>query len=114
MDELTTRSDGTPTVVDLRGEIDVATADDLRAQIAELVKEGRYELILNLDQVTFMDSSGLGALVAGLRRVQHHGGHLELVCSQQRLLALFRITGLSEAFRIHDTVAAALSRPAPL
>jgi anti-sigma B factor antagonist len=114
MNELTVHSGGPPTVVDLRGEIDVATAGDVRTQIWTLVRNGQHELILDLDQVTFMDSSGLGMLVSGLRRVQHHGGYLELVCSQERLLMLFRITGLNETFRIHDTVAAALSRPVPL
>jgi len=56
-----------------------------------------------------MDSTGLGVLVGGLKRVRTHEGSLELVCTQERLLKIFRITGLAKVFAIHGSQADALA-----
>ncbi len=55
-------------------------------------------------KVEFLDSTGLGVLVGGLKRVRAHDGSLDLVCTQERILKIFRITGLTKVFGIHDTV----------
>ena len=101
---LSTREvDGT-TIVAVGGEIDVYTAPKLRECITGLVDEGHRDLIIDLEQVEFMDSTGLGVLVGGLKRVRTHEGSLELVCTQERLLKIFRITGLAKVFVIRDSV----------
>jgi anti-sigma B factor antagonist len=97
------------TVVTVGGEIDVYTAPKLRDQITELVNAGRYSLIVDLEAVEFLDSTGLGVLVGGLKKVRAHDGTLSLVCNQDRLIKIFRITGLAKVFTIHDSEAAALS-----
>jgi anti-sigma B factor antagonist len=56
-----------------------------------------------------LDSTGLGVLVGGLRRVRAHDGSLDLVCTQQRILKIFRITGLTEVFGIYETVDQAIA-----
>jgi anti-sigma B factor antagonist len=53
--------------------------------------------------VEFLDSTGLGVLVGGLKKVRAHDGSLQLVCSQERLLKIFRITGLAKVFVIHES-----------
>lgn len=101
------QSDGR-TIVSVGGEIDVYTAPKLRDVISELVAEGNYRLIIDLEKVDFLDSTGLGVLVGGLKKARVHDGSVELICSQERLLKIFRITGLAKVFTIHDSEAAAL------
>jgi anti-sigma B factor antagonist len=105
---LTTRTEGRHTVVEVGGEIDVYTAPKLRETIVSLVDAGQYDLVVDLERVEFLDSTGLGVLVGGLKRVRTHDGSLSLVCTQERLLKIFRITGLTKVFDIHPDVASAL------
>ncbi len=69
-------------------------------------------MIVNLEGVDFLDSTGLGVLVGALKRVRAHEGSLRLVCTQERLLKIFRITGLAKVFPIYDTVEATAAEPA--
>ncbi len=62
-----------------------------------------------MDKVGFLDSTGLGVLVGGLKRVRAHDGSLGLVCTQKRILKIFRITGLAEVFGIYETVDQAIA-----
>lgn len=106
---LDTRMEGPWTVVDVRGEVDAYTAPRLRERIIELVGEGQYRIVINLEGVEFMDSTGLGALVGGLKRVREHDGALALVCTRGPVLRVLAITGLNEIFPVHDTVEAAVA-----
>jgi anti-sigma B factor antagonist len=102
---LSTRPEGDRTVVVVGGEIDVYTAPKLREQLVELVSNGDYHLVVDMEGVDFLDSTGLGVLVGGLKRVRpHHDGSLRLVCTQERILKIFRITGLTKVFPIHSSV----------
>src|SRR6266545_2495525 len=87
---LTARAEGGRTVIEVAGEIDVYTAPKLREKIAALVDEGVYNLVVDLE------------------RVRTHDGSLSLVCTQERLLKIFRITGLTKVFDIHPDVASAI------
>lgn len=95
-------------VVQVSGEIDLYTAGMLRDRIGEAILAGPRNLVIDLEQVRFMDSTGLGVLVGGLNRVQQNQGSLSLVCSQERILKVFRITGLTSVFRIHSSLDDAL------
>jgi anti-sigma B factor antagonist len=97
------------TIVAVGGEIDVYTAPRLRDKITELVGDGIYDLIIDMEGVEFLDSTGLGVLVGGLKKVRAHDGSLQLICTQERLLKIFRITGLAKVFTIHDSAAAAVA-----
>jgi anti-sigma B factor antagonist len=92
------------TVIDVEGEIDVYTAPKLREKLIDLVNKGNFHLLVNMEKVEFLDSTGLGVLVGGLKRVRAHDGSLELVCTQERILKIFRITGLTKVFGIFDSV----------
>ncbi|MDH6119266.1 STAS domain-containing protein [Kitasatospora sp. GAS204B] len=106
---LSTETVGDRTVVKVGGEIDVYTAPKLREQLVELVNDGSYHLVVDMEGVDFLDSTGLGVLVGGLKRVRAHEGSLRLVCTQERILKIFRITGLTKVFPIHSSVADAVS-----
>lgn len=107
---LDTQQIGEHSVVSICGEIDVYTAPKLRAHLSELVGAGQHRIVVDLDQVDFMDSTGLGVLVGGLKKVRAQDGSLSIVCTQERLLKIFRITQLSKVFEIftnqNDAVAA--------
>ncbi len=98
---LATREVDGRAVVAVGGEIDVYTAPKLRDCITELVGAGTYDIVIDLEAVEFLDSTGLGVLVGGLKKVRAHDGSLDLVCTQERLLKIFRITGLAKVFMIH-------------
>ena len=96
-------------ILTVGGEIDVYTAPRLRDRITELVGQGSYDLIIDMEGVEFLDSTGLGVLVGGLKKVRAHDGSLQLICTQERLLKIFRITGLAKVFAIHESAAAAVA-----
>lgn len=96
------------TVLSVRGEVDVYTAPRFRERLIELVGEGKYRIVVDLEGVDFLDSTGLGVLVGGLKRLRSHEGDLSLVCTQRRILKVFEITGLTKVFAIHDSVDAAV------
>ena len=104
---LQTREVDSRTIVSVGGEIDVYTALKLRDKITELVGE-KHHLVIDMESVDFLDSTGLGVLVGGLKKVRAHDGSMELICSQDRLLKIFRITGLAKVFTIHESESAAL------
>ena len=106
---LVTREGDGATIVAVKGEIDVYTAPKLRDKITELVGDGVYHIIIDMEGVEFLDSTGLGVLVGGLKKVRAHDGSLQLICNQDRLLKIFRITGLAKVFVIHESADAALA-----
>ena len=101
------------TVITVNGEIDVYTAPKLRERLISLVEEGSYQLIADMEGVEFLDSTGLGVLVGGLKRVRAHDGWIDLVCTQSRILRIFKITGLNKVFSIHNSVVEAMAAHTP-
>lgn len=95
-------------VLRVGGEIDVATAPRLREQLIAMVNEQRYQLIVDLSDVDFIDSTGLGVLIGALKRVRSHDGDLQLICGDPRIVKVFEITGLDQIFVMHETVEAAV------
>lgn len=102
-----TRTEGDLTVLDVSGEVDLSTASVLRNRIEELVGGGTRRLSVNLEEVGFLDSSGLSALVTGLKQMEDAGGRLSLVCKNEQILKVFTVTGLDRVFTIHGSVAEA-------
>jgi len=105
---LATRPEGDRTVVEVGGEIDVYTAPQLRSALNDAVADGARHLVVDMTGTEFLDSTGLGVLVGGLKRVRTMDGDLELVCSSEKILKVFRITGLTKVFTIHPTIDEAL------
>jgi anti-sigma B factor antagonist len=106
---LDTRHENGHTIIEVGGEIDVYTAPKLRDRISELVADGNYKLVIDMENVDFLDSTGLGVLVGGLKKLRAHDGSMQLICTQERLLKIFRITQLAKVFAIYDTQADALA-----
>lgn len=95
-------------VLSVAGEIDVATKSALRGALDEKFDAGHSTIVVDLRDVTFLDSTGLGVLVGALKRCREADGDLRLVVDTPRILQLFAITGLDTTFSISDTVETAL------
>lgn len=100
-----TRLEGGYTVVTPQGEIDLSNVQAFREVLSELIIQGHVRLLVDLDETTFIDSLGFGALVAARRKAHAFRGSLGIVCSNARLLHLFKVTGLDRVFTITTTVA---------
>jgi anti-sigma B factor antagonist len=96
-------------VLRMAGEMDVYTSPKLRKQVADLAEDGVIHVIADLRGIDFLDSTGLGALVGGLKRLRIREGSLMIVTSGGRILKLFQITGLTHAFALHSCVMDAIS-----
>jgi anti-sigma B factor antagonist len=94
-------------VVELGGEIDVYTSPKVKDAITELIDQGHYNLVISLEKVRYIDSTGLGVLIGGLKRVREHGGSVNLVCTNPQIRKIFDITGLVRIFGIFDDEQAA-------
>lgn len=99
-----TRSEGAWTVLDVAGEIDLFSAPQLKEQIAELIGNRSDHLLVNLEKVSFMDSTGLGVLLGALKRVREHRGSLALVCPPGPVHRVLTLTGLHKVFPIHESL----------
>lgn len=93
---------GECSVVDLGGEIDVYTSPKVKDAIGGLIDRGVYNLVINLENVRYIDSTGLGVLIGGLKRVREHGGSVNLVCTNPQIKKIFDITGLVKIFGIFE------------
>jgi anti-sigma B factor antagonist len=91
----------------ISGEIDVSTVAQFRERLLELADNGGT-LVVDLNRVAFIDSSGLGALVATARRVAEHGGGLYAVCAQPQPRRLLWMTGVDKRIPLAATLAGAL------
>lgn len=98
--ELNERSAGSWYVLDVAGELDLHTAPQLRESLMAAIDEGRLQVLVNLADVAFMDSTALGVLVAGLKRAREAGGDLALVVPDGPPRKVLTLTGLDRAFTI--------------
>lgn len=105
---LDVRTERGTAVLEVGGEVDIYTAPKLREKLVELVESGNHRIVVDLEGVGFMDSTGLGSLVAGLKRVKEREGEMALVCTRDPVLKVLVITGLDRVFAIHESVPQAL------
>ena len=98
--DIKTDSAGGVCTVNLAGEVDVYSAPRLKQELVSAIEGGCANVIVNLEQVGFIDSSGLGVLVSALRRARERDGVVRIVCTRDNILKIFRITGLDKVFPI--------------
>jgi anti-sigma B factor antagonist len=111
MDEtyrMTETAEGPSVVVSLRGELDVAAAPAVRERL-EAAADRAGSLVVDLTEVTFIDSTALGVLIGIHKRCLASGTSIRLVVSEPRILKVFEITGLTQLFSIAPSLAEATS-----
>jgi anti-sigma B factor antagonist len=102
-DVKTDQLDGDSYVIALSGEVDLYTAPEFKQQLLEVIGQGSKEVIVDFSDTTFIDSTTLGVLVGGVKRLRSNEGQLSLVCSDRNITKIFEITGLDRVFTIYGT-----------
>ena len=90
-------------VIDLGGEVDLYTAPEFKERLVQVIEDGKKQLVVDLSKATFIDSTTLGVLVGGVKRLRTNEGQLSLVCSDRNITKIFEITGLDRVFTIYPT-----------
>lgn len=99
----TEHAGGDAHVIALSGEVDLYTAPEFKQQLLEVIGQGGRQVVVDLSDTTFIDSTTLGVLVGGVKRLRPSGGQLSLVCSDRNITKIFEITGLNKVFPIYAT-----------
>jgi len=98
----TVRQIGQVAVVDINGKITIGEGDMvLRDRVVELLDRGHHQIVLNLEKVTYMDSAGIGELVACYKRAKEKGGTVKLLNPSGKVLDLLTLTKLEEVFETY-------------
>jgi anti-sigma B factor antagonist len=97
-------------VISLAGEVDLYTAPEFKQQLLDVISQGGKNVIVDFSNTTFIDSTTLGVLVGGVKRLRTNDGQLSLVCSDRNITKIFEITGLDRVFAIHATRDEAVSK----
>jgi anti-sigma B factor antagonist len=97
-------------VISLAGEVDLYTAPEFKQQLLEVISQGARKVVVDFSDTTFIDSTTLGVLVGGVKRLRSNDGQLSLVCSDRNITKIFEITGLDRVFTIYPTRAEAVER----
>jgi len=101
--ELKTRDDGRVTILTVSGDLVIGEAEaTFKKAVTRLLEEGRVFLLVDLEGVRFLDSSGLGALVRALTNAQKEGGQTKLLHAGPQIRKLLEMTRLDSVFEIHD------------
>jgi anti-sigma B factor antagonist len=100
--QIKSRLVGEMPVLDLTGEVDSYNSPRLKERMTALLDEGTANLTLNLTDVEYIDSTGLGTLVAGLKRAKEMGGGIRLICPRSEIYKVFTITGLVRVFDMFE------------
>jgi anti-sigma B factor antagonist len=95
-------------VIEVTGDLDLASAPALRHEVLALLNSGQRSIVLDLTAAGFLDSLGLGAIVAVWKRVRVHGGSFAVVCPEPRLQRVFKVVDLDRILPLHTTVDEAL------
>ncbi len=97
-------------VISLAGEVDLYTAPEFKQQLLEVIGQGGKQVVVDFSNTTFIDSTTLGVLVGGVKRLRTNDGQLSLVCSDRNITKIFEITGLDRVFTIYSTRDEAVSK----
>jgi anti-sigma B factor antagonist len=96
-------------VIKLQGEVDLYAAPELKDHVNRAIESGKTKLVLDLSEATFIDSTTLGILVSGMKRLRPRGGMLAVLCPDPTMARIFDITGLNRMFSVHETLDSALA-----
>ncbi len=97
-------------VISLAGEVDLYTAPEFKQRLLDAISQGARHVVVDFTDTTFIDSTTLGVLVGGVKRLRASDGQLALVCSDRNITKIFEITGLDRVFTIYATRDEAVAR----
>lgn len=89
-------------IIDIIGEVDLYNTKELKDLIDQLIKEGKYQIIINLEKVPFMDSSGIGTLVTSMYKLKKYHGNLKVLRVVGSVAKVFKMTGMDAHLEIFE------------
>jgi anti-sigma B factor antagonist len=89
-------------LIALAGEVDLYTAPEFKQQLLDVCAQGANRIVVDFTKATFIDSTTLGVLVGGVKRLRKNDGELSLICSDPNISKIFEITGLDRVFAIYE------------
>lgn len=107
--EITRRESGEIVIFDINGEIDLYNAPEIKDKIKDEMNKNKVNIIINLDKVSYIDSSGIGVLISSLSNLKKVGGALKLINVYASVRKVFELTKLTSFFDIYDSEADALA-----
>ena len=108
--EITQRENGGIVILDIQGEIDLYNAPEIKDNIQKLIEAQKYNIIINLEKVSYIDSSGIGALISSLSNLKKYQGGLKIINVYASVKKVFELTKLTSFFEIYDSEEEALSK----
>lgn len=100
--EIEKRENNDIQILDVNGEIDLYNAPEIKDLINKLIEEKKYSVIINLDRVSYIDSSGIGALISSLSNLKKYQGGLKIINVSGSVRKVFELTKLTSFFEIYD------------
>ncbi|BDZ44828.1 STAS domain-containing protein [Naasia aerilata] len=108
METKVTRLPDGATVVRLLGRLNMVSANSLRDTVDDLVEQGSVRIVVDLSEVVFLDSSGLGALIGGVKATRRHGGDLRIAGPTEQVQLVLQLTNMERILAPHPTIESAL------
>lgn len=100
--EINIKEEASITIIELAGEVDAQRSPEIKNKIKDLISEGKSRIVIDLGAVKYMDSSGLGVLVSGLKATRKENGDLKLATLQTEVQNIFELTQLNKVFEIFE------------
>ncbi len=108
--EISQREKDKVVILDIQGEIDLYNAPEIKDTIQKLIEQQKYNIIINLEKVSYIDSSGIGALISSLSNLKKYQGSLKIINVFASVKKVFELTKLTSFFEIYDSEDEALSK----
>jgi len=100
--DISSRAKGEVVILDISGEIDLYNAPEIKDIVNKLIEQKKYNVIINLKEVTYIDSSGIGALISSLSNLKKYQGGLKIINVFASVKKVFELTKLTSFFEIYD------------
>lgn len=108
--EISQREADRVVILDIQGEIDLYNAPEIKDTMQKLIEAQKYSIIINLEKVSYIDSSGIGALISGLSNLKKYQGSLKIINVYASVKKVFELTKLTSFFEIYDSEEEAISK----
>ena len=108
--EISQREKDAITILDIQGEIDLYNAPEIKDIIQKLIEAQKYNVIINLEKVSYIDSSGIGALISSLSNLKKYQGGLKIINVYASVKKVFELTKLTSFFEIYESEGEALAK----
>ena len=108
--EIVQREKNSVVILDINGEIDLYNVSDIKMTIQKLIDDHKYDVIINLEKVSYIDSSGIGALISSLSTLKKYQGSMKIINLLASVKRVFELTKLISFFDIYSSEEEALSK----